>query len=90
MFFITVETLVVCDATSHIEWHRHLADTDTEQGSKLAMHINLYPPNPYSPHTYTFGSHSKKSLMVLLEEVYLLKIIIYMQIISVYICTVNN
>lgn len=38
MFFITVETLVDSDMTGHIEWHRHLADT--EQGSKFPY--NLY------------------------------------------------
>lgn len=40
--FIPVETLVVCEATSHIECHGHLADADTERESKIAVYIQLY------------------------------------------------
>lgn len=87
MCLITVETLVVCDATSHIEWHRHLADADTERGSKFAIYISLYPTNPapIPPHIHIWQSFKEESDGPLggtasLEDY------IYMQIISVYIC----
>lgn len=63
MCFIAVETLVVCYATSHIEWHRHLADADTGQGSKFAIYINLYAPNPtpIPPHIHIWQSFKEES-----------------------------
>lgn len=83
MCFIPVETQVVCKAASHIEWHKHLVDTDTEHGGKFTVHINLYLPILVPTHVHIWQStkesdeppgRTSKSKNI------------YMQIISLYIC----